>query len=136
MAFDGFTIRIYVPDGVRFIDRVASTELAISFPRAQWPRIKSRPEFERAGIYVLSGYAAEDADLPTLYIGQGDSVLDRIDSHFEKKVFYPSDKTLYTDSNRPIRFLREHEDDLSRTHRPRPKHGALLSAVSRADAVR
>ncbi len=92
MAFDGFTIRIYVPDGnpdgVRFIDRMASTGLAISFPRAQWPRIRSRPEFERAGIYVLTGYAAEDPDLPTLYIGQGDGVLDRIDSHFDKKVFW------------------------------------------------
>jgi hypothetical protein len=92
MALDGFTIRIFVPDGdpdgVRFIDRMASTGLAISFPRAQWPQIRSRPEFERAGIYVLTGYAASDADLPTLYIGQGDGVLDRIDSHFEKKVFW------------------------------------------------
>lgn len=37
MAFGGFTIRIYVPDGdpdgVRFIDRMASTGLAISPPQ-------------------------------------------------------------------------------------------------------
>jgi hypothetical protein len=56
MPNDGFTIRIYVPDGdpdgVRFIDRMASTGRAISFPRAQWPRIRSRPEFERAGVYI------------------------------------------------------------------------------------
>jgi hypothetical protein len=103
MAFDGFTIRIYVPDGdpdgVRIIDRMASTGLAISFPRAQWPRIKSRPEFERAGIYVLTGYKAEDTDLPTLYIGQGDGVLDRIDSHFDKKDFWDWGFAFVTKSN-------------------------------------
>jgi hypothetical protein len=103
MAFDGFTIRIYVPDGdpdgVRIIDRMASTGLAISFPRAQWPRIKSRPEFQRAGIYVLAGYAAEDADLPTLYIGQGDGVLDRIDNHFDRKDFWDWGFAFVTKSN-------------------------------------
>jgi hypothetical protein len=92
MASDGFTIRIFVPDGdpsgVRIIDRMASTGLAITFPRAQWPRIRSRPEFERAGVYVLSGYAAGGADLPTLYIGQGDGVLGRIDSHHDNKDFW------------------------------------------------
>ncbi len=92
MATDGFTIRIFVPDGdpegVRIIDRMASTGLAITFPRAQWPHIKSRPEFQRAGVYVLSGYATEDADLPTLYIGQGDGVLDRIESHYAGKDFW------------------------------------------------
>jgi hypothetical protein len=92
MPTDGFTIRIYVPDGdpdgVRFIDRMASTGRAISFPRAQWPRIRSRPEFKRAGVYILSGYAAEEPELPTLYIGQGDGVLDRINSHFDKKDFW------------------------------------------------
>jgi hypothetical protein len=92
MASDGFTIRIFVPDGdpegVRIIDRMASTGLAKTFPRVQWSNIRTRPEFERAGIYVLSGYATEDADLPTLYIGQGDGVLDRIDNYYASKDFW------------------------------------------------
>jgi hypothetical protein len=92
MASDGFTIRIFVPDGdpegVRIIDRMASTGLAITFPRVQWTNIKTRPEFQRAGVYVLSGYATDDADLPTLYIGQGDGVRDRIESHFVSKDFW------------------------------------------------
>ncbi len=87
-----FTIRIYVPggdpDGVRFVDRMSSTGLAISFPRSDWPRIRTRPEFQRAGIYILSGYTIDDPDLPTIYIGQGDGVLDRLDSHFAKKDFW------------------------------------------------
>jgi hypothetical protein len=92
MASDGFTIRIFVPDGdpegVRIIDRMASTGLAITFPRVRWPTIRTRTEFKRTGVYVLSGYATEDADLPTLYIGQGDGVLDRIDSHYAGKDFW------------------------------------------------
>lgn len=87
-----FTIRIYVPggdpDGVRFVDRMSSTGLAISFPRSDWPRIRMRPEFQRAGIYILSGYTTDDPDLPTIYIGQGDGVLDRLESHFAKKDFW------------------------------------------------
>ena len=92
MQSDGFTIRIHVPDGdpegVRFIDPMTSTRLAISFPRARWPDIRLRPEFQRAGIYVLSGYSPGKSDLPTLYIGQSDGVLDRIDSHHERKDFW------------------------------------------------
>lgn len=103
MASDGFTIRIYVPDGdpdgVRIIDRMASTGLAISFPRSQWSKIRVRPEFERAGVYVLSGYTAEDSDLPTLYIGQGDGVRGRIDSHFESKEFWDWGFAFVTKSN-------------------------------------
>lgn len=92
MASDGFTIRIYVPGGdptgVRFIDRITSTGLAISFPRTQWQAIRQRPELDRAGIYILSGYATDDAELPTLYIGQGDGVLSRIDEHVSTKDFW------------------------------------------------
>src|SRR5437762_13141965 len=91
MARDGFTIRIFVPDGdpegVRIVDRMTSTGLAIAFPRDHWPRIKSRSEFGKAGVYVLVGYAGDD-DLPTLYIGQGDGTRSRIDSHFEHKEFW------------------------------------------------
>ena len=90
MVRDGFTIRIFVPngdpEGVRIVDRMTSTGLAIAFPRDHWPRIKSRGEFGRAGVYVLVGPG--DDDLPTLYIGQGDGTRSRIDSHFEHKEFW------------------------------------------------
>jgi hypothetical protein len=88
---DGFTIRIFVPDGdpegVRIVDRMTSTGVAIAFPRDHWPRVKSRSEFAKAGVYVLVGYVGDD-DLPTLYIGQGDGTRPRIDSHFEHKDFW------------------------------------------------
>lgn len=92
MKADGYTIRIFVPDGdpegVRIIDRMASTGLGISFPRRLWNQVRVRPELDRIGVYILSGYAAGDVDLPTLYIGQGDGVRGRIENHSQSKDFW------------------------------------------------
>lgn len=91
MASAPFTIRIFVPDGdpegVRIIDRMNWTGLGIVFPRPKWPDVKLRPEFIRTGIYILVGYKGAD-DLPTIYIGQGDGVKGRIESHFQNKDFW------------------------------------------------
>lgn len=88
-----YTIRIFVldgdPEGAKIIDRLNWTGVGVSFPRAAWPDLRSRAEFDRAGVYVLSGPAeGEDDDLPAIYIGQGDVVRDRIESHFGKKIFW------------------------------------------------
>ena len=89
---DAFTLRIFVsdgdPEGVRFIDRMNWTGLGIVFPRSKWPEIKSRAEFGRTGIYILTGYSEGDDDLPTVYVGQADGVKDRIDTHVQKKDFW------------------------------------------------
>jgi hypothetical protein len=88
---DPYTIRIFVPDGdpegLRIIDRMNWTGLGIVFPREDWPKVKSRHEFGKPGVYVLSGYVNED-DLVTLYIGQGDVLRSRLDSHFANKDFW------------------------------------------------
>jgi len=88
-----FTIRIFVPDGdpegIRIIDRMNWTGLGIAFPRAKWPDVKNRRELGRAGVYILSGVQAQDDDdLPTLYIGQAESVANRIESHYQSKDFW------------------------------------------------
>jgi hypothetical protein len=86
-----FTLRVFVPDGdpegVRIIDRMNWTGLGITFPREKWPEVKKRPEFGKTGVYILMGYQ-EDDDLPTLYIGQGDGICARIDSHYQNKDFW------------------------------------------------
>lgn len=91
MTTDPFTIRIFVPDGdpegVRIIDRLNWTGLGIAFPRDQWPHVRQRNEFSKAGVYILVGYQTED-HLPTLYIGQGDGVRNRIEAHFGNKDFW------------------------------------------------
>lgn len=88
---DAYTIRIFVadgdPEGLRIIDQLNWTGLGAVFPRHRWPGLKSEQTFQRPGIYLLWGFVEED-DLPTLYIGQGDCVSDRIDDHFKNKIFW------------------------------------------------
>ena len=85
-----FTIRIFMPDGepdgVRIVDRMNWTGKAIVFPRSGWEQIKRRTEFSDPGVYILIGY--EQDDLPTIYIGQGEQVTTRIDSHDREKEFW------------------------------------------------
>ena len=92
MANDPFTLRIFVPDGdpegVRIIDRMNWTGLGIVFPREKWPVTKQRAEFSRAGVYILTGYRSAGDELPTIYIGEGDVLRIRIDSHFQNKDFW------------------------------------------------
>jgi len=89
---DPFTIRIFVPDGdpegVRLIDRMNWTGVGVAFPRTHWSTVRERPEMERTGIYVLVGYAGDEADLPTVYVGQADGVGRRIEQHDSKKDFW------------------------------------------------
>jgi hypothetical protein len=87
---DPFTIRIFVPggdpEGVRLIDRMNWTGLGIAFPRSKWIDVRQRSEFTRTGVYILVGHPEDD--LPTIYIGQGDDVKVRIESHAQKKDFW------------------------------------------------
>jgi hypothetical protein len=85
---DPFTIRIFVPDGnsdgLRIIDRMNWTGLGVIFPREDWPKIKHRSDFSKPGVYILVGYVTDD-DLPTIYIGQGDVLRARLESHVQNK---------------------------------------------------
>lgn len=92
MDSDPFTIRIFVvngdPEGVRLIDRMNWTGVGVVFPRDRWQAVRSRAELGRTGVYILVGYKEGDEDLPTLYIGEGDVVRDRIDNHAQTKEFW------------------------------------------------
>ena len=88
-----YTIRIFVPDGepdgIRIIDRMNWTGVGIAFPRDKWQETKKRTELQRAGVYILVGYR-EDDDLPALYIGQSNVLVDRIENHVKNKDFWNS----------------------------------------------
>ena len=87
-----FTIRIYVPegdpDGLRIIDRQSSPSKFFAFPRNKWEQIKDRPELTGAGIYILSGYSNPEDELPTVYVGQADTIKNRIEQHIKNKDFW------------------------------------------------
>jgi len=86
-----FSIKIFVPDGdpdgLKVIERSNWNGRALSFPRSLLPEVKKRAEFSNTGVYMLLG-PREDGEGQMLYIGEGDPVRPRLESHFAKKDFW------------------------------------------------
>src|SRR4051812_14789596 len=99
-----YTVKLFVPDGepgnLLIVSKMNWTGLGVRISRKHWETHKRRPELDRPGVYILSGYA-EGMDLPTLYIGQADSVKGRIDSHDKNKEFWDT-AIVFTTSNHSL----------------------------------
>ena len=103
-----FSIRIFLPDGtpegVKVIEKSNWTGIGLVVPRSLLAEAKKRNEFARTGVYLLVGQS-DDSDLPTIYIGQGDPVRDRLDSHIAKKEFWTY-----------VAFFVTRDDSLNKAH--------------------
>jgi hypothetical protein len=89
----GFSICIFLkdgtPDGLRIVEKTNWTGLGLVFSRSQFPDIKTRDEFAKTGVYVLSGPSVA-ASQPTVYIGEGDPAKPRLENHLANKDFWTS----------------------------------------------
>lgn len=87
----GFSVRIFMPsgepEGLRIVEKSNWTGQGLVFPRSLFSEVRKRPELVRTGIYLLWA-PAESGQLPRVYVGQGDSLLSRLDSHFRSKDFW------------------------------------------------
>src|SRR5689334_20636973 len=81
----GKTIRIYLvdgePTGIRMVDLSSWTGQALVCQRSQLASLAQRPEARRTGVYMLVGPDPEHAGKDRVYIGEGDSVFDRLSAH-------------------------------------------------------
>jgi len=86
-----FSLRIFVvdgdPDGLRLVERSNWIGKALVFPRALYPQVRKRTEFQQPGVYLLLG-PCTDGDGEMLYIGEGDPVRPRFEDHYAKKDFW------------------------------------------------
>ena len=86
-----FNIRIFVaeglPEGLRFVEKSNWVGLGIVCPRGRYPEVKKRDEFSKSAVYLLMGHEGDD-DRPKIYIGEADSVRERLDNHHAKKDFW------------------------------------------------
>ena len=86
-----YTIRLFIPEGdpssLKIIDKMNWTGTGLEISRDAWQQHKNRKELNEAGIYILFGYQ-EQSELPTIYVGQGDGIKKRIDSHEKNKAFW------------------------------------------------
>jgi len=86
-----FSITIFVPDGdpdsLRFVEKSNWTGIGVVFNRTNYKQVVIQEEFNKTGVYVLVG-SSEGSGLPTIYIGEGDPVKDRLNQHYSKKDFW------------------------------------------------
>lgn len=87
----GFSIRIFLPDGtpdgLKLVEKSNWSGLGVVCPRSLFAEKKTRAEFARTGIYVLLG-PSDTSELPRVYVGQGDAVRPRLETHHAKKDFW------------------------------------------------
>ena len=86
-----YSIRIFLPggdpEGLRTIEKSNWSGCGLVIPRALLAEAKGREELKRTGVYVLLG-PPEESGLPRVYIGEGDPVGPRLESHAAKKDFW------------------------------------------------
>lgn len=86
-----FFIRVLVPtgdpDGLRIVEKSNWPGVGVVFNRTNYKEVVSRGEFDKTGVYVLVG-TSDDSILPTIYIGEGDPVKNRLNQHYGKKDFW------------------------------------------------
>ncbi len=86
-----FNIRILVaegiPDGLRLVEKSNWVGLGIICPRGRYPEVKKRSEFDGSGVYILVGSEGE-GEYPMLYVGEAETVRDRLNSHYANKDFW------------------------------------------------
>ena len=90
----GRTLKLFLVDGSP--TGVITAELgnwsgkAIVAPRTELVGLVERPESSRTGVYLLMGPEPEDAARMRVYVGEGDSVRNRLKSHDDddKKQFF------------------------------------------------
>ena len=87
----GFSVRIFIPsgrpEGLRIIEKSNWTGRALTFPRAVLPEVRKREEITRTGVYILWG-PSEDEELAMVYVGEGETLLPRLNSHAKEKDFW------------------------------------------------
>ena len=81
------TIKIFLafgdPKRLRTAEMSNWTGKAVAGPRSEFDDVLAREESRSSGIYFLSGYDPESGK-PTIYIGEAESIRDRVKSHLDK----------------------------------------------------
>lgn len=104
------TIRIFLADGtplgIRVIEKSNWTGRGTDFARSDWVRARSRDDFGKPGVYVLTGVT--DDGQPRVYVGEADVLVTRLNQHFAG----PQAKEFWT---RAVAFTSK-DENLNKAH--------------------
>lgn len=86
-----FLIKLFLadgsPDGLKIAEKSNWVGRAIVCPRPKFVDVKPRADFAKPGVYLLVG-PGDIAEVPRVYVGEGDPASSRIESHFRNKDFW------------------------------------------------
>lgn len=85
----GFSVRLFLPggpQGLKTVEKSNWTGAGLVIPRALVSEARSRPEWQRAGVYFLTG--PDETQLDRVYVGEGDPIGPRLEQHVRNKDFW------------------------------------------------
>ena len=85
-------------DGLRLVTKTGWNGVGIICPRSNYLGARGHEKFKQCGVYILLG-EDEESGTPTIYIGEGDKVLPRLDEHYDKKGFWQQAIVFTSQSN-------------------------------------
>lgn len=139
----GKSIRIFLPDaavtGIRHAEILNRTGQAIACPRSRLDELKHWPETAKPGVYFLFEARLGDSK-PMAYIGESESVAERLLTHDRKKEFW-NDVVIFSNkddnlSKSHIKYLESRLESLAKAaDRYKLENGntPTLSSLSRAE---
>lgn len=81
----GVSIHLFLadgtPDGLRIVEKTNWSGVGLMFARSDLAKVQARPELCATGVYVLVGLAEDSGLSNQIYVGEGDDVLKRLESH-------------------------------------------------------
>jgi hypothetical protein len=87
----GFSVNVFLPtgdpEGLKVVEKSNWTGRGLVIPRAMFGESRTREELGRTGVYLLVG-PSEASSLPALYVGEGDPIRQRLESHAKAKDFW------------------------------------------------
>jgi Domain of unknown function (DUF4357) len=107
----GRLIRIFLVDGavsgLRTAELGLSTIKALVIPRASLQSVTKRPEVQKTGLYILVGKDEDKIGVVKIYVGEGDTILNRLSAHNKD-----TDKDFWEEA---IIFVSK-DDNLTKSH--------------------
>ena len=81
------TIKVFLAHGdakrLRTAELSNWTGKAVAGPRSEFDDVLARDESSKAGVYFLTG-VDPDTGKPAIYVGEAESIRDRVKSHLDK----------------------------------------------------
>ncbi len=119
----GTTISIYLihadPKRLRTAELTNWTGKAVAGPRSEFEDVLARDEAAKSGVYFLTG-SDPDSGRPAIYIGEGETIRDRVKAHLGKDFW------------NQIIFFTSKDENLTKAH-IRYLEGELISVAKDAD---